>query len=69
LAADAEPASTYSTLLKGLNISFFFPLLSLFFFKDAEPHSFLGPGRDIDTTGGAVFSFVPRRSQSNFARC
>jgi hypothetical protein len=62
LAADAEPASTYSTLLKGLTISFFFPLLSLFFFKDAEPHSFLGPGRDLDTTGGAVFSFVPRRS-------
>ncbi|KAL5512674.1 hypothetical protein ACEPAG_2940 [Sanghuangporus baumii] len=60
LASDADspisPSSASTTLLQGLIIGFFFPLLPFFFFHEARPAVFWEDGRSQEPQSSVVFS-------------
>ncbi|EJC98967.1 uncharacterized protein FOMMEDRAFT_142985 [Fomitiporia mediterranea MF3/22] len=51
-----SPSSASRTLLQGLLVGFFFPLLPFFFFHEARPAVFWENGRSQDAPSSVVFS-------------
>ncbi|KAL5501287.1 hypothetical protein ACEPAH_8547 [Sanghuangporus vaninii] len=60
LASDTDspisPSSASTTLLQGLIVGFFFPLLPFFFFHEARPAVFWEDGRSQEAQSSVVFS-------------
>jgi len=52
--------SAQSMILRGIVMGFFFPILPLFFLRDAKPAAFWGDGSEVQATENVIF---PRKTQ------
>jgi len=55
LSQSSSPASA-STLLQGIIVGLFFPLMPFFFFREPQPPVFWDDGTEYETAGSVVFS-------------
>lgn len=54
--------SAQSMILRGIVIGFFFPILPLFFLRDAKPAAFWDDGSEVLPTENVIFPYVATRS-------
>lgn len=50
--------SAQSMILRGIVMGFFFPILPLFFLRDAKPAAFWDDGSEVQPTENVIFPYV-----------